>query len=74
MTFEAKNYAVRYSETESTKYQHDIVKRGVMATAEMNFEKEKIDKMGLKNQSDLPIHLNRSAYQYRHLNSGSRFQ
>jgi hypothetical protein len=74
MTFETKNYAVKYSEAESTKNRRDIVKRGVMATTEMNFEKEKIEKMALKNQSDLPIHLNYSGYQYRHLNSGSRFQ
>jgi hypothetical protein len=69
--FQANN--VKYSETESTKYRRDIVKRGVMATTEMNFEKEKIEKMGLKNQSGLPIHLNCSAYQYRHLYRGSRF-
>jgi hypothetical protein len=72
MTFETKDYAVRYSETESTKNRRDIVKRGVMATTEMNFEKEKIEKIGLKNQSDLPVHLNYSGYQYG--NRGSRFQ
>ncbi len=71
MNFESKDYAVRYTATESAKHRGDVVKRGVMATTEMNLEKEKIDKMGVKNQSDLPIYLNRSAYQYRH--QGSSF-
>ena len=66
MIFETKNYAVKYTEAESSKNKRDTVNRGVMATSHMNFEQEKVEKMGVKNQSDLPIHLNYSSYQYRH--------
>lgn len=72
MAFETKNYAVKYTEAEFAKNRRDIVKRGIMATSHMDFEKEKVEKMGIRNQSDLPVHLNYSSYQYRYIR-GSKY-
>jgi hypothetical protein len=42
MTFETKNYAVKYTEAEFVKNRRETVNRGVMATSHMSFEKEKV--------------------------------
>lgn len=72
MTFETKNYAVKYSEEETAKNRRDLLNRGMFATNEMHSQKQRIDKMGVKNQADLPVYLNNSAYQYKNIKA-SRF-